>query len=150
MVAFEEDIGSLISRALPGENDDNALYLERTANIVREEMFNESSSATGSVTQSSQKGSVPQALLSLVTMILEGPNAKRQLTGKPSQAAITLLAQLLKFSSVKHARKTEQCTRHNQESIDPIAGIHRCDAACKNTEKRSNRQTACFRHVDFL
>ena len=52
LLAFDEDIGSLISRALPGENDDNALCLERTANIVREEMFNESSSATGSVTQS--------------------------------------------------------------------------------------------------
>ena len=63
LLAFEEDIGSLISRALPGENDDNALCLERAANIVREEMFNESSSATGSVTQSCQKGSVPQAFV---------------------------------------------------------------------------------------
>ena len=72
LLAFEEDIGSLISRALPGENNDNALCLEPTANIVREEMFNELSSATGSATQSCQKGSVPQALLSLVSMILEG------------------------------------------------------------------------------
>ena len=57
------------------------------------------------------KGSVPKALPSLVTIILEGPNAKPQLTGKPSQAALTL-AQLLKFNSVKHARKTEQCNQH--------------------------------------
>ena len=119
MLAFEEDIGSLISRALPGENNDNALCLERTANIVREEMFNESSSATGSATQSCQKGSVPQALLSFGSMILEGPNAKRQLTGKPSQAALTL-AQLPIFDSVKHARKSEQCARHIKSQETPL------------------------------
>ena len=119
LLAFEEDIGSLISRALSGENNGNALCLERTANIVREEMFNESSSATGSATQSCQKGSVPQALLSLVSMVLEGPNAKRQLTGKPSQAALTL-AQLLKFNSVKHARKSEQCARHIKSQETPL------------------------------
>ena len=118
LLAFEEDIGSLISHALPGDKDDNAMCLERTANIVREEMFNESSSVTGSVTQGCQKGSVPQGLLSLVTMILEGPNAKCQLTAKPSQAALTL-AQLLKFNSVKHARKTEQCTRHIKSQETP-------------------------------
>ena len=39
LLAFEEDKRSLISRSLPGENNDNALCLERTANIVREEMF---------------------------------------------------------------------------------------------------------------
>ena len=52
-------------------------------------------------------------------MILEGPNARRQLTGKPSQAALTL-AQLLKFNSVKHARKTEQCTRHIKSQETPL------------------------------
>ena len=120
MLAFEEDIGSLISHALPGDNDDNAMCLERTANIVREEMFNaESSSVTGSVTQSCQKGSVPQGLLSFVTTILEGPNAKCQLTGKPSQAALTL-AQPLKFNSVKHARKNEQCARHIKSQETPL------------------------------
>ena len=119
LLAFEEDIASLISHALPGENNNNALCLERTANIVREEMFNESSSATGSATQSCQKGSVPQALLSLVSMIPEGPNAKRQLTGKPSQAALTL-AQLLKFNSVKHACKSEQCARHIKSQETPL------------------------------
>ena len=52
-------------------------------------------------------------------MILEGPNARCHLTGKPSQAALTL-AQLLKFNSVKHARKTEQCTRHIKSQETPL------------------------------
>ena len=149
MVGFEEDIGSLISRALPGENNDNALCLERTANIVREEMFNESSSATGSATQSCQKGSVPQALLSLVSMILEGPDAKRPVNwkAKSSCANISAASEIQQCEARTQKRRVHSV---HQESRDPIAGIHRCDAACKNTEKRSNRQTACSRHVDFL
>ena len=75
---------------------------------------------------------MPQALLSLVSMILEGSNAKRQLSGKPSQSALTL-AQLLKFNSVKQTHKTKQCTQQLKSQETPL---HRCDAACKNTEKR--------------
>ena len=54
-------------------------------------------------------------------MILEGPNAKRQLSGKPSQAALTL-AQLLRYNSVKQASKSEQRTRHikSQETPSPV------------------------------
>ena len=42
LLAFEEDIGSLISDVLP----------EHTGNVVHKEMFIKSSSAIGSVTQS--------------------------------------------------------------------------------------------------
>ena len=51
----------------------------------------------------------------------EGPKTKCQSTGKPSQAALTL-AQLLKFNSVKHTRKTEECTRlvKSQETPLPV------------------------------
>ena len=51
----------------------------------------------------------------------EGPKTKCQSTGKPSQAALTL-AQILKFNSVKHTRKTEECTRlfKSQETPLPV------------------------------
>ena len=51
----------------------------------------------------------------------EGPKTKCQSTGKPSQAALTL-AQLLKFNSVRHTRKTEECTRlvKSQETPLPV------------------------------
>ena len=52
-------------------------------------------------------------------MILEGQKAKRQSTRKPSQAALTL-AQLHKFNSVKHTRKTEECTRHVKSQETPL------------------------------
>ena len=97
------------------------MCLQRAANIVRQDMFAESYVANGSFSQNCQRGSIPQTLLSLVNMILEGPKAKRQSTIKPSQAALPL-AQLLTFNSVKHTPKTEECTRHvkSQETLLPV------------------------------
>ena len=64
---------------------------------------------------------MPQILLALVYMILEGPHTKCQSLGESSQAALTL-AQLLKFNSVKHARKTEEGSRHviSQDTFLPV------------------------------
>ena len=52
-------------------------------------------------------------------MIFDGPKAKCQSTRKPSQVALTL-AQLLKFNSVKHIRKTEECTRQIKSQETPL------------------------------
>ena len=52
-------------------------------------------------------------------MILEGPNTKCQSLGESSQPALTL-AKLLKFNSVKHARKTEEGIRHVKSEETPL------------------------------
>ena len=51
----------------------------------------------------------------------EEPKTKCQSTGKPGQATLTL-AQLLKFNSVKHTRKIEECTQlvKSQETPLPV------------------------------
>ena len=95
------------------------MCLQRAANIVRQDMFTESYVANGSFSQNCQRGSIPQTLLSLVNMILEGPKAKRQSTINPSQAALPL-AQLHTFNSVKHTPKTEECTRHVKSQETPL------------------------------
>ena len=121
LLAFTKDIGTIISDAFSNDNDANVMCLQRAASIVRQEMFTESYVANGLLSQNCQRGSIPQTLLSLVNMILEGPKAKCQSTRKPSQAALTL-AQLLKFMDVKQPRNTEECTRHvkSQESPSPV------------------------------
>ena len=99
-------------------------------------MFTESYVANASFSQNCQRKSILQTLVSLVIMILEGPKAKCQSTGKPSQAALTL-AQLLKFNSVKHTQKTEKCTRHVKR--DSITSVNWCEASFKNTPEGSYR-----------
>ena len=66
------------------------MCLQRAASTVRPEMFTESYIANGSLSQNCQRGSIPQTLLALVNMILEGPKAKCQSTRKASQATLTL------------------------------------------------------------
>ena len=52
-------------------------------------------------------------------MILQGPNTKCQSLGESSQPALTL-AKLLKFNSVKHARKTEEGFWHVKSEETPL------------------------------
>ena len=110
-------------------------------------MFTESYVANGSFSQNCQRKSILQTLVSLVIMILEGPKAKCQSTGKPGQAALTL-AQLLKFDSVKHTQKTEKCTGHVKR--DSITSVHWCDASFKNTQGGSYKQIIFTWHVNFV
>ena len=66
---------------------------------------------------------MPQLLLTLVNMVLEGPSIKDQLEEATSPAALTI-AQLIKFNSIKHKRAPETAAfvRHStaQETPAPL------------------------------
>ena len=64
LLAFDEDMGMLISDVSSGDNDANAMCLERAASIVRKDMFSESYIANGTFSQNGKKESIPQSLLS--------------------------------------------------------------------------------------
>ena len=80
----------------------------------------------------------------------EEPKTKCQSTGKPGQAALTS-AKLLKFNSVKHTRKIEECTRlvNSQETPLPVH-IGVMLYMHENTQERSYRQTTFTWHVNFV
>ncbi|CAH3026074.1 unnamed protein product [Porites evermanni] len=82
---YRRYIGTIVSDAFSNDNDANEMCLQRAASILREEMFTESYVVNGSFSQNCQRGSIPQTLLSLVNMILEGPKAKYQSTIKPEE-----------------------------------------------------------------
>ena len=84
------------------------MHLARAAQVVRKEMFEKMFSFDGSFKQSSQQNAVPQSLLALVNMILDGPNIKHQ-TQLTNKTASLSISQLLVFNSVKNARKVEHC-----------------------------------------
>ena len=121
LLAFNENIGHLISDVFCEDNDADAdlKCLARAVRIVRKEMFIETNASNGTFSSNCQRESIPRTLLSLVNMILEGSDTKCQSLGESSQAALTL-AQLLKFNSVKYARKTEECTRHVKSQETPL------------------------------
>ena len=78
MLSFDDDIGGALQKAYDHDSDHDAMHLVRAAKVVRREMFKQNFSFNGSFTEESLRSVVPQSLLALVNMILEGPNIKHQ------------------------------------------------------------------------
>ena len=104
-LVFQNDIGAALVKVVEQDDDDDAVQLAHAAKIVRKDLFEKSSSFNGSFRKGCQEDSVPELLLALVSMILDGPNIKDQISA--TQAALTI-AQLLKFNAVRHQRKVGQ------------------------------------------
>ena len=104
MLSFYDDIGGALQKACDHDSDHDAMHLVRAAKVVRRQMFKQKFSFNGSFTEESQRSVVPQSLLALVNMILEGPNIKyqTQLVDTASTTASYSISQLLIFNSVKH------------------------------------------------
>ena len=106
ILAFEDGIGQALIDLCKINNDDNAICLARAADIIREQLFlNDDSPSTGS------QNVVPQSLVMLVRMILEGSSIKDQLDISKNNFSQSI-AELIKFNSVKHKRTAEK-SRHN-------------------------------------
>jgi len=100
-------------------------------------MFN-ATPFTGSFEENCQEKSVPNLLLSLVNMVLEGPSIKDQLREYSTSAALSI-AQILKHNCVKHMSKEVDAAlsiRHNstQEIPLPIYIVLMLQAQTRNRE----------------
>ena len=122
LMAFEDDIGSALAKACEQDNKEDAMHIARAAHIVRRHIFGEAKPFNG-FPEHCQEDSVPQLLLTLVNMILEGPSINDQMEEATFPAALTI-AQLLKFNTVKHKRAqgTVAFVRHStaQETLVPL------------------------------
>lgn len=121
LLMFDQDIGDAMRKACEQDNDSDAIHLAKAAQIVRREMFAGQTSFTGSFNVKCQE-SVPETLIALIRMILEGPNIKDQGDMPAIQEALTI-SQLLVFNSVKHARHAgtkTQSVRHSQSQETPL------------------------------
>lgn len=107
LLALNDDLGDALAKACDLDRDLDAVYLARVAQIVRRHIIEDAKVLNG-FPAGCQQDSVPPMLLALVSMILEGPNIKRQ-SECTTPAALTI-AQLLKFNSVKHRRTATSST----------------------------------------
>ena len=116
---FENNIAQVLSENLKREQDCKRMSLVRAAEIVREDMFNNSDLFNGTFFQACQQRSVSPSFLTLVNMILEGTNEQSHEQGN-QQAALSI-AQLLKFNSIKHGRRsTDGSVRHSRNQETPL------------------------------
>ena len=78
VLVFDEDVGAALRKACEHDADSDAVYLARAATIVRRDMFQTKMEFNGSFHTECQEQSLPTSLLSLVAMVLNGPNIKTQ------------------------------------------------------------------------
>ena len=104
LLAFDEDIGEALGKACEQDCDTEAVHLARAAQIVRRYMFEDTVRFSGSFQCGCQEDSVPNVIVAMVNMVLDGPSIKNQSLSSSTQAALSI-AQLLKFNSVKQRRK---------------------------------------------
>ena len=101
LLVFDEDIGAALGKACEQDSDSDAVHLARAAQIVRQHMFEDPKPFNGSFAEKCQERSVPNLVLALVNMVLEGPSINNQIRESSTPAALSI-AQLLKYNSVKH------------------------------------------------
>ncbi|KAG0723662.1 hypothetical protein GWK47_042257 [Chionoecetes opilio] len=82
-------------------------------------MFQTAATFTGSFDEDCQVKSVPQSLLTLVAMILDGPNIKSQSGDGVTQATLST-AQLLQYNSSIHCRVSSTTVSHNKDRETPL------------------------------
>ena len=120
LLAFKEDVAMALRRARE-DCDNEAMHLARSATIVRREMMMIENSFDGSFDQDWQHKSVPKSLLSLVNMILYGPNIKTQASNANATQAGLSIAQLLQYNSYSRRRKgPHQHERHSRKRETPL------------------------------
>lgn len=122
LLVFDADVGSALSAACQFSDVEDAWHLAKAAEIVRRHLFDMDLKFTGEFKPGCQKSSVPQNLLTLIQMILEGPSVDIQSNATCVPAALSL-SQLIVFNAVKHARQQSKLTdkvRHSLEQETPL------------------------------
>lgn len=123
VLAFADDIGAALFKACSHDSDQDAFHLTEAAKIVRREMFNSNWTYHDNFHPECQQKAVPQSLLALVSMILEGPSIDMQAVRQNVSGSLTV-SQLIVFNSVKNKRVhdsiTDQVVHHNKSQETPL------------------------------
>ena len=120
LLAFKEDIGPALHKVCEDNYDDEAICLSKAAKIVRRDMFELQAAFTGSFDQDCQQKAVPQSLLALVSMILDGPSIKARADDNAIHQTALTMAQLLLFNSSIRRRSESTGVHHSKARETPL------------------------------
>ena len=121
VLVFNEDVGAALRKACEHDADSDAVYLARAATIVQRDMFQTKVEFNGSFHTECQEQSLPTSLLSLVAMVLNGPNIKTQSSSSSASQPALSISQLLLYNSCKRYKDNAQdIVRHSQQRETPL------------------------------
>ena len=106
-LAFRDDVGFALHKAHKQDCDEEVMHLAKTAAIVRKDMLTSKYSFSGSFESDFQIKSIPASLLSLVKMILYGPNIEEQECSSAKVQAALTISQILQYNIRARCRDKE-------------------------------------------
>ena len=108
----KNDIGEALGKACEQDCD-------TAAQTVRRYMFEYTDRFSGPFQGGCREDSVPNVLVAMVNMVLDGPSINNQSLSSSTQAALSI-AQLLKFNSVKQRRKQGATNTQEPPAADTV------------------------------
>ena len=106
IMAFNDDIGQVLSSSVSTNYDNEGYILAEAAKIVRRDMLKTTQQPfSGGFAENCQEHYVPSSLKAMVTMILRGSNIDRVDNPYFNQATLTI-SQLMIFNSTLRTRQT--------------------------------------------
>lgn len=118
--AFRKDLGLVIQKSHDA-CDEDAIHLSKAASIVRKDMLAMKYNFDGSFDRNCQAESVPASLVSLVNMILYGPNIETQASNSSKAQAGLTISQLLQYNSYLRRRGDVVRVRRNKNRETPVS-----------------------------
>ena len=103
-LAFNDDVGDLVHTAFSADIDEQSVLMTKVARTLRKDMFSHKSSSPPCIDLKNQSDSVPQTLISLVNMIINGSNITEQSSDLSSSQAVMTISQLLMFNSIRRRK----------------------------------------------
>jgi len=126
--------------------DSDGVHLARAANIVRRDMMKMKTAFSGSFDALCQEQSVPNSLLALVAIILNGPTIQEQSCHSSASTPTLTISQVLVFNSYARRRQSTSI-----ESLSRTATIGRppclCTWECWCTQRLANETWLTLFHL---
>lgn len=121
-LSFNDDVASLLATDYFEDLDEQSMIMAKVASIIRNETFSKSTDFKGAFNHESQMNSIPQSLLTLINVILNGSNIKEQTDTTALGQPVLTAAQLLVFNCIKRRRKTAETSQvhHRQKQHPPL------------------------------
>ena len=126
-LAFKKDLANVLQKAHREDCDEEAMHLAKAASIVRKDMLAKKYTFDGSFEPNCQANSVPASLVSLVNMILYGPNIEMQASTLSNAQAGLTISQLLQYNSYHRRRdgavKQERRNKSRETPLSIYVGL---------------------------
>ena len=121
-MAWEENVGPIFQEGYQIDRDEQSVMMTQIAETIWQDIFAHKVTFSGSFDHNSQAESVPQFLLSLVKMLINGSDITNQTPNTNLSQPLLSIAQLLVYNRIKRCRDSVKIpdVYHSKDHETPL------------------------------